>query len=109
MSEVTIGTPLQTYELFLVRRGVQGFTINWFNENGSAASSLNGKTIRVLVGDRDLPSKTYDVVAVSNTTTFNLTSEDTDFDFNRYDGMILLIEGADETPLVDLSVTIGPS
>jgi hypothetical protein len=109
---LSIGTPIATYSLFLIRKGIQGFVLDWYNDTAmsSPANSINGKLIRIVIGgDRDNPIKTYDAIAVQNKCTYNLTSDDTDLDFIQYDGLILLVEGSDETPLIDLHITVGPS
>jgi hypothetical protein len=111
MSTLNIGTPIQTYTLWMRRRSPQGYVINWFSDDGlsSPMNSIDGKTMKIVIGPRDAPHKQYEAICTLNKSTFSLSPDDTDLPFDQYDGMILVSDAGVDTALVNLQIMVGPS
>lgn len=111
MSELTIGSQIQEYTLYIRNKSVQGFIIEWMEdvEMTIPMSSMDGETIQVIVGHRDAPIKIYTAICSGNTATFPLTVNDTDFQYNLYDGVVLQILPEEDAVLIALRVEVGPS
>jgi hypothetical protein len=105
-----IGTPVETYELHVRRNSVHGFVLEWYKDKAKTIpdNDISGRTFRVLIGQRTSPVKTWEAIASGNEATFVLSQEDSDLPFNRYDGSILMVEGAQETALINLRVIVEP-
>lgn len=103
-----IGSEIETYKLTIRRRSVQGFIIEWYN--GVAPKvELDGQQIKIVIGDRDNPTKEYSAFCEQHIATFPIDETQSDLPFNLYDGMILRIGPSGETALVNLRVEVGPS
>lgn len=104
-----IGLPLPTYTLYIRRAGKHGAIITWTREDGSPAVNLNGATLRMIIGERSAPVREFDAVVSNAVSTFHFTQEETDLPFDLYDGLIVLDDAGDLTPMVDLRVVVQPS
>jgi hypothetical protein len=105
-----IGQPVETYDIYIRRDSVTGFLIKWFKDNAKTVPNddIDGFSFRVVVGSRTEPVREWTSVAQGNETQFFLSQEDTDLPFNRYDGSIIMINGVEETALVNLRVIVEP-
>jgi hypothetical protein len=111
MTTYQIGSPVDDYELFLRRKGMQGFVIEFYSDTARTIlqTGIDGLEMRVLVGDRSAPVKTWTAIVAGSKATYNLTETDTDVTFNQYDGLLLQVAPGGETPIANLSITFDPS
>lgn len=105
-----IGTPVETYQLYVRRSSVHGFVLNWYKDAAKTIpdNDVSGRTFRVIVGSRNSPVKVWEATAVGNAATFLLSEDDSDLPFNKYDGSIIMINGSEQTALVNLRVIVDP-
>jgi hypothetical protein len=111
MPALQIGSPIETYDLYVRRQSLFGFVINWWTDDAHTIprNDIDGKTFRVVVGDRAAPIKTWETVAEGNVTSFFLSVEDSTLDFSIYDGVILVSPGPDELALANVRIIVEPS
>jgi hypothetical protein len=111
-SNLFIGIPIETYTMYLRLNSPQGFILQWFDdaEKTDPANQLAGKTLRVIIGEREAPVIFWDAVCSGNISTFAMTAEETDLPYELYDGLILQLDPVDgDIPLVNLRIEVGPS
>lgn len=110
-TNLTIGSPIETYTLTIRRLSPQGFILQWFEDKEltDPKTELNGTIMQIIIGRRDAPEKVFQATCVNHVSTFHVTPEDSDLEYNKYDGLILNNDGGVETALVNLSIVVGPS
>lgn len=106
-----LGEPLPDFELYLYREGKHGLILDWYEDDAmtSPQNQLNGTVMHIIIGERSAPIR--DLVTTSvidNRATWHFTPTDTDLPFDLYDGMILLDDGGDITPMANLRVVVQP-
>ena len=112
MTTYQIGEEADTYDLFLRLKGQQGFVIEFYTDRTRTVlkPGIDGIEMRVIVGDRSSPAKTWSAVVAGSKATYNLTEDDTDLQFTRYDGLLLQVApGGAQTPIANMSILFDPS
>ncbi len=106
----SIGRSIPTYDLYIRRKSEFGFVIHWWEDDAYTipVTDINGKDFQVIVGERDTPVQVWTTTAVGNTTSFHYTVDESDLDFDLYDGLIIMSPGPAELALADTKIIVQP-
>lgn len=106
-----VGDPLPSLNFYIRRNGKHGAIIDWYLDDAQTIpqTQLDGAVMQIIVGDRANPVKVYTTTSVvGNRATWHFSQEDTDLPFDLYDGLILLDDNGDQTPMANLKLIVEP-
>lgn len=104
---MVLGQPLEDCRVYIKRASKQALALDWFNDVAKTVpSNLTGVSMRMVVGDRDAPTKTWTASIVANRSTWNLSPSDTDLDGDYLSGVLIMNDGSADILLFRLQIEV---
>lgn len=99
-SDLVLGVPLGNLYFNIKRRSLQTVGIDWFNDTAMLVpTDLTGVTLTLILGNRDIPLRSWVSQNTANQSVWALDEIDTDLPLTLYGGVLTMNDGTGETLL----------